>query len=86
MAALLYHELHSYTEIRYVYQLPTEDFAQNFGIFFLLQEELPYVQTYFVMTSAYGRTDEFQVIKVYINFMIGLPGTIPSLHFYLSTR
>jgi len=65
-----------------VYQLPTEDFARNFGVFSL---KLLYVQTYSVLTSEYGHTDDLQVMKVYINFMIGQPGTIPSLHFRLTT-
>jgi hypothetical protein len=59
--------------------------TRNFGVFSLIQKELLYVQSYFVLTSEYGQTDEFRVMKVYINFTIGLPGTIPSLHFYLTT-
>jgi hypothetical protein len=84
MAALLY-DLHSYTEIQYVYQLPTEDFARNFGELSLIPKELLYIQTYTVSTSEYGHTDDLQVRKVYINFMIGLPGSIPALHFHLTT-
>jgi len=75
----MYHDLHSYTEMQYVYQLPTEDFVRNFGVFSLIQKELLYVRTYFILTSEYGHTDDLRGMKVYINFIIGQPGTIPSL-------
>jgi len=32
-----------------------------------------------VLTSEYGHTDDLQVMKVYINFITDLPGTMPSL-------
>jgi hypothetical protein len=76
-------------EIRYAvtqkYQLPTEDFARNFGVSSIIQKELLYVQTYFVSTSENGHTDDLQAVNVYINFMIGLPEIILSLHFHLTT-
>jgi hypothetical protein len=74
----------TYTGTQYVYQLPRKYFARNFGVYSLLQKELLYVHIYFVMTFEYGRTYEFQVMKMSINFMIGQAGTIPPLHFYLT--
>jgi hypothetical protein len=51
----------------------------KFWCIFLNTKELWYVQTYFVLTSVYGHTDEFHGMKVHINFMI-------DLHFYLTTN
>jgi hypothetical protein len=72
------------------------NFARKFAVFSLFQKEILFVQTYFVMTSECARTNiyfpvnnseqthELQVMKTDIHNMVGPPGTIPLLHFYLT--
>jgi hypothetical protein len=66
-----------------MYQLRTEDFAQNFGVFSLIQKGTTVRTNLFCLDIRVWTYH--QVMKVCINFTIGLPATIPSLHFHLTT-
>jgi len=64
MAVLLYHDLH-----RNILCVPATNrkLRSKLWRIFRNTKEQWYVQTYFVLTSVYGHTDEFQVMKVRIN-------------------